>query len=466
MVEKQGLVLVADDEESVRHLLSRVFTKMGYAVILAQNGEDVLKKIQDTTFDLLIMDIRMPKMDGMEAFKTLRLTYPQLPIIMMTAFGTAETTLEAMRLGAFDYLTKPFELSELKAVVAKAFSTQHGSHDDVAIPVKAMQVKAFFGNSPLMQDVFKTVGRVSASDASVLIQGESGTGKELVARTIHQYSTRSDQQFVTINCGAVPEGVLESELFGHEKGAFTGAYSRKIGKFEYAHRGTIFLDEIGEMSPQLQVKLLRVLQEREFERVGGNDKVSVDVRIIAATNKSLKEGIVNKTFRSDLFYRLNVVSIMMPPLRERKEDIPLLAAHFRDKYCAKLGRVPKQISADALRGLESYDWPGNVRELENAVEHAIVMGHGQVILAEDLPEDLQLASRGHDSIRPRGESTLVEGSETLREIVKGVEKEAIARMLEKTNGNKLKTAKLLDISRRALQYKMEEYGLAQGETPS
>jgi len=236
-----------------------------------------------------------------------------------------------------------------------------------------------------MQDVFKTIGKVSASDSSVLIQGESGTGKELVARTLHQYSQRKNMPFVTVNCGAIPEGVLESEFFSHEKGAFTGAYNRKTGKFEYANGGTIFLDEIGEMSPPLQVKLLRVLQEREFERVGGNEKIVVDVRIVAATNKSLRQSISEKTFRADLFYRLNVVSIVIPPLRKRKEDIPLLAAYFRDKYCAKLGKEPKKISNEALQVLQEYDWPGNVRELENIIEHAIVMGNGQVILLEDLP---------------------------------------------------------------------------------
>lgn len=449
MSEEKGNILVADDEESVRNLLGRVLGKIGYSVSTAANGEEVMAKVARVEYDLLIMDIRMPKLDGMETFKILRTEYPLLPIIMMTAYGSVDTTLEVMRLGAFDYLTKPFDVPEVKSIVAKAFSSRRQASTEDTVEVAEMSaVNAFVGSSPLMQEVFKTIGRVSASDSSVLIQGESGTGKELVARTVHKYSKRKNMPFVTVNCGAVPEGVLESEFFGHEKGAFTGAVNRKIGKFEFADGGTIFLDEVGEMSPQLQVKLLRVLQEREFERVGGNEKVAVDVRIIAATNKDLRQSVREKTFRADLFYRLNVVSIDIPPLRERKEDIPLLAAYFRDKYCAKQGKAPKAISQEVTRALADYDWPGNVRELENAIEHSIVMGSGQVILPGDLPPECRKALK-----EP------ADKQETLREMVKSVEKEAIARALHKTGGNKMQTAKLLDISRRALQYKIEEYGL-------
>lgn len=457
MVEAKGSILIADDEESVRNLLSRVLTKMDYVVTTVANGEEVLAKVKVQRFDLLIMDIRMPKLDGMEAFKVLRLNYPTLPIIMMTAFTTVETTLETMRLGAFDYLTKPFDVPDVKTLVEKVFSSHLAKDSQSSIPKTTINphIKAFVGSSPLMQEVFKTIGKLSASDSSVLIQGESGTGKELVARTLHQYSQRKNMPFVTINCGAIPEGVLESEFFGHEKGAFTGAYNRKTGKFEYADGGTVFLDEIGEMSPLLQVKLLRVLQEREFERVGGNEKVVVDVRIVAATNKNLRQSISEKTFRADLFYRLNVVSIIIPPLRQRKEDISLLAAYFRDKYCSKLGIEPKKISVEALRILEDYDWPGNVRELENIIEHAIVMGNGQVILVEDLPNEI-LFTENNQNGRP-AEFNAKQG--TLREMVKALEKDAIADTLQKTEGNKLRTSKLLDISRRALQYKIEEYGL-------
>lgn len=456
MVEAKGSILIADDEESVRNLLSRVLTKMDYAVTTAANGEEVLAKVQVQGYDLLIMDIRMPKLDGMEAFKVLRLDHPSLPIIMMTAFSTVETTLETMRLGAFDYLTKPFDVPDVKTLVEKVFSSRLAKDSQSSVPNTINpHIKAFVGSSPLMQEVFKTIGKVSASDSSVLIHGESGTGKELVARTLHQYSQRKNMPFVTINCGAIPEGVLESEFFGHEKGAFTGAYNRKTGKFEYADGGTVFLDEIGEMSPLLQVKLLRVLQEREFERVGGNEKVVVDVRIVAATNKNLRQSISEKTFRADLFYRLNVVSIVIPPLRQRKEDIPLLAAYFRDKYCAKLGIEPKKISVEALKILQDYNWPGNVRELENIVEHAIVMGNGQVILVEDLPSEI-LFTEKNQNVRP-AEVSAKQG--TLREMVKALEKDAIADTLQKTEGNKLRTSKLLDISRRALQYKIEEYGL-------
>lgn len=461
MTEAKGSILIADDEESVRNLLSRVLTKMDYVVTKAANGEEVLAKVKVQGFDLLIMDIRMPKLDGMEAFKVLRLDYPGLPIIMMTAFSTVETTLEAMRLGAFDYLTKPFDISDVKTLVEKVFSSHLEKDSQITEPKTAINphVKAFIGSSPLMQEVFKTIGKVSGSDSSVLIQGESGTGKELVARTLHQYSQRKNMPFVTVNCGAIPEGVLESEFFGHEKGAFTGAYNRKTGKFEYANGGTVFLDEIGEMSPLLQVKLLRVLQEREFERVGGNEKIVVDVRIITATNKNLRQSISEKSFRADLFYRLNVVSIVIPPLRQRKEDIPLLAAYFRDKYCAKLGIEPKKISAGALKILQAYDWPGNVRELENIIEHAIVMGNGQVILVEDLPMEL-LLTENNKNVSPV-EVSAKQG--TLREMVKALEKGAIADTLNKTEGNKLRTSKLLDISRRALQYKIEEYGLENHE---
>jgi two-component system, NtrC family, response regulator AtoC len=457
MVESRGTILVADDEESVRNLIRRVLTKMDYSVETAGNGEEVLNQIKKHDFDLLIMDIRMPKMDGMETFKVLRLDYPNLPIIMMTAYSTVETTLETMRLGAFDYLTKPFDVSGVKMAVEKVFSSRVGNDTIQDEPQKAKQhIQAFVGSSPLMQEVFKTIGRVSASDSSVLIQGESGTGKELVARTIHQYSNRKNQPFVTINCGAIPEGILESEFFGHEKGAFTGAHQQKTGKFEFANGGTIFLDEIGEMSPSLQVKLLRVLQEREFERVGGNERIVVDVRIIAATNKNLRQSISEKTFRADLFYRLNVVSIIIPPLRERKEDIPLLAAYFRDKFCGKLGLKPKIISPEVLNVLQAYDWPGNVRELENMMEHAMVMGNGHIILVEDFPLEVLLEQKTLSAEKGAKQ-------ETLRAMIKSLEKEAIALTLQKTGGNKLQTAKLLDISRRALQYKIEEYGLENRE---
>ncbi|MDQ7096511.1 sigma-54 dependent transcriptional regulator [Desulfosporosinus sp. PR] len=454
MSESKGSILVADDEESVRNLTSRVLSKMNYTVTTVKNGEEVLDKVKNRSFDLLIMDIRMPKLDGMEAFKALRNEYPGLPIIMMTAFSTVETTLETMRLGAFDYLTKPFDISEVKTAVEKAFSSRLEHDVQSAPPQQASNLRrdSFVGSSSLMQEVLKTIGRVSASNSSVLIQGESGTGKELVARTLHQYSNRKNQPFVTVNCGAIPEGILESEFFGHERGAFTGAHSRKIGKFEFADGGTIFLDEIGEMSPALQVKLLRVLQEREFERVGGNEKLVVDVRVVAASNKNLRKSIAEKTFRADLFYRLNVVSVFIPPLRERKEDIPLLAAYFRDKFCAMLGKQPKKISREVIEVLQNYDWPGNVRELENIMEHAIVMGNGQVILAEDLP--LEIVPD------PKSQFSAQKGKpETLRAMVKSLEKDAIAAALQKTGGNKLQTSKVLGISRRALQYKIEEYGI-------
>ncbi|KLU58583.1 transcriptional regulatory protein ZraR [Peptococcaceae bacterium CEB3] len=491
-------ILVADDEESVRNLLQKVLTKLGYSVTTAGNGEEVLTQVRQRACSLLIMDIRMPKLDGMETFKILRLEYPRLPIIIMTAFSTVETTLDAMRLGAFDYLSKPFDIAQVKAITARALSSCSEPAQTNPTVLSAQTVNnTFIGSSPAMQEVFKIIGRVSASDSSVLIQGESGTGKELVARTIHAYSKRKHGPFVTVNCGAVPEGLLESEFFGHEKGSFTGALSRKIGKFEFAEGGTIFLDEIGEMSPQLQVKLLRVLQEREFERVGGNERVAVDVRVLAATNQSLREGVARKTFRSDLFYRLNVVSIVMPPLRERKEDIPLLAAYFRDRYCAKLGKPPKSLPEPVIRVLEAYDWPGNVRELENSIEHAIVMGGGQVILAEDLPAEILAGAKGEraaPSVSTAGPAAFpafpkaavppaatpgisdarsgpapgepdfapdpIEGSPgNLREALKAVEKAAITQALRQTKGNKLRAAKLLAISRRALQYKIEEYGI-------
>lgn len=508
MIEKHN-ILVADDEESVRNLLQKVLIKLGHLVATAANGEEVLAKIRHESFSLLIMDIRMPKLGGMEAFKILRLEYPHLPIIMMTAFSTVETTLDTMRLGAFDYLSKPFDLNHVKAITAKALSSCAEPEKRDSPPLPSQRGNAFIGTSPAMQEVFKTIGRVSASDSSVLIQGESGTGKELVARTIHEYSKRKAGPFVTVNCGAVPEGLLESEFFGHEKGSFTGAFTRKIGKFEYADHGTIFLDEIGEMSPPLQVKLLRVLQEREFERVGGNGRISVDVRVIAATNQSLKQSMAHKTFRSDLFYRLNVVSILIPPLKNRKEDIPLLAAYFRDKYCAKLSKRPKSLPEPVIRALEAYDWPGNVRELENALEHAIVMGGGQVILMEDLPQEILLRPEQEtsdsttltrkptpeqradqnltpsfpDSILVLADSTpgfpefapgfsesssscldprpslTVDPPGSLRQAVKAVERATIAKALRQTKGNKLQAAKLLAISRRALQYKIEAYGL-------
>jgi len=413
-------ILVVDDEESVRQFLQEVLEDAGYTVVLASGGVNAVSEAASGEFDAVLMDNRMPDLDGLSALDELRRKNPELPVVLMTAYGTTRTAISAMQQGAFDYITKPFNLEELLGILEKAVRRKklsrgegpsiNGSTDD-------QPVEDLMGSSPVMQEVYKRIGKVADSPATVLLLGESGTGKGLVARTIHRHSGRRDRPFVKINCATIPDNLIESELFGYERGAFTGAVRQKPGKFEVANQGTVFIDEVGELSPAMQVKLLRVLQEREFERVGGTETVSVDVRVIAATNRDLELCVREGTFREDLFFRLNVVTIKLPPLRERSEDIRELAEHFLTKYSREFGKKITGFSPAAMDMLLNFDWPGNVRELENACERAVVMASGPVIMPEDLPLALSTTIlRDIPAIGP---------GRTLKEIVADVERQVI-----------------------------------------
>ncbi|WP_421617032.1 sigma-54-dependent transcriptional regulator [Brevibacillus sp. TJ4] len=458
-------VLLVDDERNVRKALSMTLQKSGYEIGEAASGAEALDTIGSFQPEVMLLDLRMPELDGMETLRRMNRIEGKKPkVVMMTAYGSASDVMEAMKLGAFDYVQKPFDLIQVKQVVAKAL--QHAQSEqgeqEGATPKAADTAEegsGLVGLSPAMQEVYKLVGKVSMSKATVLIQGESGTGKELIAKAIHANSPRAQKPLVAVNCGAIPENLLESELFGYERGAFTGAVGRKQGMFELADGGTLFLDEVGELSLALQVKLLRVLQERTLVRLGGVEAIPVDVRLIAATNRDLRERIRQGLFREDLYYRLHVVPIQMPPLRERKEDIPLLINHFLAKYGRETGKEGLYLSRAAHDMLMAYDWPGNVRQLEHAIERAVIMTN----IAAIQPEHIQLpghASPAEGSSRQsqHGHAISYEGR-TMRDILQEVEREVIARALKNERGNKLQTAKKLGISRRALLYKIQLYGL-------
>src|SRR5690348_8195615 len=376
-------LLLIDDEEDVRYSLERTLAAEGLELATAASGEEGLKVIPKFKPDLVLMDVRMTGMTGLDTLRRIRQSDPKLLVILMTAYGTTQTAIEAMKLGAYDYLLKPFDIPKLKEIVANAFKAARDMKQVVSYePLLESEdyELGIVGRSETMQQVFKLIGQVAASDATALITGESGTGKELVARAIYHHSNRSEQPFLAVNCAAIPEQLLESELFGHERGAFTGATNQRIGKFEQCNNGTIFLDEIGDMTPATQTKILRVLQSGTFERVGGNQAISVDARIIAATNKALEQAVAARQFREDLFYRLNVVRIHISPLRERRDDIRLLVNYFLRKFAKEQAGPPRSIAPAALKALEKYHWPGNVRELENVIRRALVMAKGEAIL--------------------------------------------------------------------------------------
>ena len=460
----QSRILVGDDEESLRLVLRTALTKAGYIVDTVDDGLAAVKQVQEVEYDVVILDVRMPKMDGLNAFREIHQLSPDLPVILMTAFGSAEITVEAMKRGAFDYLTKPFNINEVKILIERAIHIRKLTQD---LEYLTEQVRTLsrvtagpgqlIGRSPKIQDVYKSIGRVAASKATVLLTGESGTGKGMVARTIHYNSDRWQKPFIQVNCGAIPEGLLESELFGHERGAFTGAITQRPGKFELAEGGTLFLDEIAELGPALEVKLLRVLQEREFERVGGIKTFKTDVRIIAATNRDLPKEVEEKRFRSDLYYRLNVVSIHLPPLRERDDDIALLADYLLSRYAIEIGRQGVVFIPEVYTVLSRYSWPGNVRELENAIEHALIMSNSKIILPEHLPLEISKEDVGKPATLPATECTTFT---PLREALAETEKRHIAEALRLTHENRVHAARLLQISRRGLLYKIQEYGLA------
>ncbi len=454
----QRTILVADDDASIRSLLKQLLSDEGYSVVEATTGTEVVEKVKDTNPDLVIMDVRMPELDGIEALSKLKVSSPKTSVLIMTAFGSSNNAIRAMELGAFDYITKPFELDKISHTVKRVIeyrdltSEVQVLRDEIS---SLVQTERIVGNSPAMQEVYKTVGKVAKADATVLITGESGTGKELVAEALHYNSNRRSGPIVKVSCAALPETLLEAELFGHEKGSFTGAMTQRRGRFEMADKGTIFLDEIGEMSLPMQTKLLRVLQERKIERVGSSLPIKVDIRIICATNKDLQRQVEQQKFRDDLFYRLNVINIHMPPLRDRKEDIPALVEHFLAKHRYSATAQPAAISEEALKRLMEYDWPGNVRELENVVERAVVLSRGQIITSRELPfGDHETGDHEEDG----GDEVSVEKS-FFKKSVAQFEKDLIMKALRDATGNRSKAAEMLGIYRRLLYAKIKEYGL-------
>lgn len=453
-------ILVVDDEPGMRSLLSKVLSKEGCFVTACERGEDALECVAGDDFDLAVLDIEMPGMNGIELLKRLKDKAPGLHVVMITAYGSLQSAVDAMRLGAYDYLTKPFEMEEIKLVVAKALEHERLVSENRALHEELEQNYGFtgiIGKSPRMEEVYDMVRQVASTNASVLIQGESGTGKELIARSIHYNSRRKERPLVALNCAALAEGVLESELFGHEKGAFTGAVKRKTGRFELAHHGTLFLDEIGDIPVPTQIKLLRVLQEHEFERVGGEKTIKVDARIIAATNRDLLTAVREGRFREDLYYRLNVVTVNLPPLRERREDVPALADHFLDRFAKETGRRIEGIEPAAMELLVRYDWPGNVRELENIIERAVVLEKGPEVSPASLPLTLR---DGADTVC---DLTLPEGKAGLTDLLEDLERQLIVKALKDNDGSQTAAAASLGLKRSTFRYKLEKYGLVSSE---
>ena len=445
-------ILIVDDEEGMRRLLSRVLTREGYETSAVGSGAEALRLVASERFDLVVTDIKMPEMDGLQLLAELKEYEPSLPIIVITAYGTIENAVQALRSGAYDYIAKPFENDEIKLTVAKAFERERLLAENRYLHAELegrYDFSGIVGGSLAMQQVYDMASSVAVSNANVLITGESGTGKELLARSIHYSSLRKEKPFVVLNCAAISEGVLESELFGHEKGAFSGALDTRKGRFERADQGTLFIDEVAEMSMAAQVKLLRVIQEHEFERVGGNKTISVDVRIVAATNKKLEEQVKNGNFREDLYYRLNVVNINVPPLRSRREDVEPLSRFFLEKYTSETGKKITDLSPRALSCLLAHDWPGNVRELQNAIERAVVLSKGSVLTPRDFPQGMQ----GDDQICLQ----IPEKGGSLTDILEDLERQLIIQTLQREDGSQTRAAETLGIKRTTLRYKMEKY---------
>lgn len=448
-------ILIVDDEVSVRDSLRMIFKK-DYQVIMAGSAEEAIIKVKSEEPDLIFLDIIMPEKDGMQALKEIRGMHPQIPVIMLTATKTLKTAVEAMKLGAYDYITKPFDVEELKLIAQKALESRDLRRENRRLQGEVEERYHFdniIGKSKEMRDIYATIRQIAEKNSTVLIHGESGTGKELVARAIHYNSHRKNKPFVAVNCAAIPETLIESELFGHEKGAFTDAQTRRIGHFELADQGTLFLDEVSELILPTQAKILRALQERDFVRVGGGKTISVDVRLISATNKNLEELMARGAFRSDLFYRINVVPLTIPPLRKRKEDILLLAKHFLDKH-AGVGK--KKISPEAMDILIAYDWPGNVRELENIIERIVVLTTSDTITPDDVPSSLKTESRVE--LIKLG---VLDGRISFEDAEKEFERDIIIEALKKSNFVQTRAADLLGMSRRILKYKMDKYSIAE-----
>jgi two-component system response regulator PilR (NtrC family) len=459
MVENQNRILVVDDELSMRELLEYMLGKQGYRVKCAANGKEALSTIEKDAYDLLLCDIRLGDMTGLEVLKASKKKNPHVTAIMISAFATTETAVEAMNQGAFDYVPKPFENEELLQTIANALERKTLEKEKRAID-DALKESVHFGkivgNSPRMLHIYEMIRQVAKTKTSVLITGESGTGKELIAKAIHEQSDRAEQPFVTINCGGIPETLLESEFFGHRKGSFTGATADKQGLMEVAHQGTLFLDEIAELSVPMQVKLLRAVQERVFRPVGGTKDRSVDIRIVSATNKKLEDAVIEGNFREDLFYRLNVIEIKIPPLRERKSDLLPLAQHFLEKYSRELGKQVTKFSSYAIDLLKKYDFPGNIRELENLIERSVALSNTNILLPDSLAMSIH-KKRWIEGVRNRRfDIDEVAYGVALDSILEEIERAYIEKAMECANGNKNKAAELLGLSLRSFRYRFDK----------
>ncbi|MDP2166787.1 MAG: sigma-54 dependent transcriptional regulator [Thermodesulfovibrionales bacterium] len=448
------IILIVEDKESMSQMLREALEAEGYGTLLAKDGAEGIRTIKEERLDLVLTDLKLPKKDGMEILGAVREENPLTPVIIMTAYGSIETAVKAIKEGAFDFITKPFDIDHLLVLIKRAIENQRLITENILIKEEfssRLGLPRIIGKSPKIQEVARNIQKVAQTKATVLITGESGTGKELFARAIHYISPRKDYPFVPINCAAIPAGLLESELFGHEKGSFTGADSRRLGKFELAQKGTIFFDEIGEIDTGLQAKLLRAIQEGEIERLGGTKPLKTDVRVVAASNKDLEAAVIQKTFREDLYYRLNVFPIRIPALRERKEDIPLLVEYFIKKYSVDLKTDEKEVSADAMRLMTEYGWKGNVRELENTIERAIILCEGKTVTPEHISLNL--------SLQPKKGHTSGSLEDTAKEAQRAAEEKRIKETLETTGGNKSRAAEMLKVSYKTLLTKIKDYGI-------
>ncbi len=467
MLPERKQILVVDDEPNLRRVLSAQLVRDGYDVHTAEDGQQALELLGEHHIDLVITDLRMPRLDGMQLLRKALELDEGLPVVMITAHGTVDNAVEALKTGAFDYITKPFDQAEVRTIVKKALKTRDLAEAEATRPEQTTSGEiaryGIIGKSPGIRELYAVLDRVADTPTTVLITGESGTGKELVARALHENSSRSDKPFIKVNCAAIPKDLMESELFGYERGAFTGAVGSKPGRFELATAGTLFLDEIGSIPVEMQVKLLRALQESEFERVGGIKTIHVDVRLVAATNSDLKKEIATGAFREDLYYRLNVVPIRLPPLRERAEDIALLVEHFVQKFNARLNKHIVGIDAETRDLLESYPWRGNIRELENVIERAVLFCDGDRLTVRDLPPDVKQDPGPRPAAASQPAIVDAPSSDGLKEQVKAamsrLERELIVKALDQTGGNVTHAARLLKISRKGLQLKMKELGL-------
>lgn len=453
-------ILVVDDEESIREFLDIMLKKEGYEVSLAEDGQQALGVLKNKSFDMVISDLQMPNLNGVELLREVKEQFPDILFMLITAFGTTESAVEAMKLGAYDYITKPFKIDEVRLNIKNALRAQNLEVENRTLKKQLHQeysFQNFIGNSDSMHRIFDLIKRVAQAPTNILIVGESGTGKEMVAKAIHYNSPIKDKPFVTVNCGAIPENLMESEMFGHKKGSFTGAVADKVGMFEVADSGILFLDEVGELPLNIQVKLLRALQERVIRRVGATEDTQIDVRIIAATNRNLEEMIKQGTFREDLYYRLNVIKIETPPLRDRKDDIPILANHFLKKYNDTMGRKISGISAEAMDLLKKYDYKGNVRELENIIERTVALEGGSTVLPESLPPFVNTPTGR--KMASSHEIEVTEEGVDLDKVMGQIEKELLIKAIHASGGVKKKASKLLNISFRSMRYRVEKYGL-------